>query len=387
MNTDTRPTPRSRRRSLPGLSALLAATLILVACSPTPAAPPATTASPAAPAATAPATAAPATAASADKGPLVFVSWGGSYQDCLREAYLTPWSQKTGIEVIDTGPTDYGKFKAMVESGNVEWDVVDVDADFTIDAQKQGLLEELDYSVIDSNGFIQPERTVTPYGAPVLFWSKVLVYNTKTFTGEQPKTWADLWDLKRFPGKRAFWRNVGSGSALEAALLADGVPADQLYPLDVDRALKKLDEIKSEILWYDTGAQQMAFWENGEAVLGMGWDGRVYDLIEKGAPMGIELNNAFLAWDHLVIPTGSKHKDLAMQLIAYATTPEAQAKFSECIVYSPTRAKAFDFVSPERAKLLTTAPEHVEQAIAVDYEWWATNRQSVTEQFEAWLLK
>ena len=64
-----------------------------------------------------------------------FVSWGGSTQDAQTEAWALPFTGKTGIKVIQDGPTDYGKLKAMVESGNVQWDIVDVEADFALYAQ------------------------------------------------------------------------------------------------------------------------------------------------------------------------------------------------------------------------------------------------------------
>ena len=157
-----------------------------------------------------------------------FVSWGGSTQDAQKQAWADPFSKASGITVVQDGPTDYGKLKAMVESGNVQWDVVDVEADFALRAAAEGLLEPLDFKVIERDK-IDP-RFVSDHGVGSFFFSFVLGYNEGKLGAGKPQDWSALFDTKTWPGKRALYKWPSPG-VLELALLADGVAADKLYPL------------------------------------------------------------------------------------------------------------------------------------------------------------
>ncbi|CAI3799970.1 hypothetical protein DBADOPDK_02425 [Pseudomonas sp. MM223] len=217
---------------------------------------------------------------------LNFVSWGGTTQDAQKEAWAVPFTKATDIKVVQDGPTDYGKLKAMVESGNVQWDVVDVEADFALRAASEGLLEPLDFNQINRDK-IDP-RFVSDHGVGSFFFSFVLGYNEGKLGANKPVDWTALFDTKTYPGKRALYKWPSPG-VLELALLADGVAPDKLYPLDLDRAFKKLDTIKKDIVWWGGGAQSQQLLASGEASLGQFWNGRVYALQQDGAPVGVSL--------------------------------------------------------------------------------------------------
>jgi spermidine/putrescine-binding protein len=151
---------------------------------------------------------------------LNFVSWGGTTQDAQKAAWADPFSKATGIKVVQDGPTDYGKLKAMVESGNVQWDVVDVEADFALRAASEGLLEPLDFNQIKRDK-IDP-RFVSDHGVGSFFFSFVLGYNEGKLGANKPVDWSALFDTKTYPGKRALYKWPSPG-VLELALLADGV--------------------------------------------------------------------------------------------------------------------------------------------------------------------
>ena len=163
-------------------------------------------------------------AASAQAEEMVFTSWGGTTQDAQKQAWAEPFTQATGIAVLQDGPTDYGKLKAMVEAA-MSWDVVDVEHDFAIKAAADGLLEPLDFQAIDKST-IDP-RFVTDHAVGSFYYSFVLAYNQDAGRGGPP-TWADLFDLEKFPDKRTFYKWSAPG-AIEIALLADGVAPDKLY--------------------------------------------------------------------------------------------------------------------------------------------------------------
>lgn len=141
-------------------------------------------------------------AAQADQ--MVFTSWGGTTQDAQTEAWATPFTEKTGTTVVQDGPTDYGKIKAMVDAKAVTWDVVDTEFDWALQAGKAGLLEPLDFTVIDKSK-LDP-RFVSDYAVGSFYYSFVLGWNPANFTGDQPKTMADLFDTAKFPGKRTFYK-------------------------------------------------------------------------------------------------------------------------------------------------------------------------------------
>jgi putative spermidine/putrescine transport system substrate-binding protein len=216
---------------------------------------------------------------------LTFVSWGGSTQNAQENAWTAPFTQETGIQVLSAGPTNYNVFRAMVQSGDVTWDVVDVEADFALRAGREGLLEPLDLRQI-AQGDIDP-RFVTVYGVGSFYFSFVLGYNTAQLA-QAPEGWAALFDTVKYPGKRSLYKWPSPG-VLEMALLADGVAPDSLYPLDLDRAFRKLDTIKQDILWWGSGDESQALLSSGQANLGMFWNGRVHALKQGGRDSGHQL--------------------------------------------------------------------------------------------------
>ena len=302
------------------------------------------------------------TAVAADS--MNFVSWGGSTQDAQKQAWAEPFSEASGIRVVQDGPTDYGKLKAMVESGNVQWDVVDVEADFALRAASEGLLEPLDFSVIQRET-IDP-RFVSDHGVGSFYFSFVLGYNQGKVGGNTPQDWTALFDTSTYPGKRALYKWASPG-VLELALLADGVAADKLYPLDLARAFKKLDTIKQDIVWWGGGAQSQQLLASGEASLGQFWNGRIYALQQDGAPVGVSWKQNLVMADFLVIPKGAKNKDAAMKFLANASSAKGQADFANLTAYAPVNVGSVEMLNADLAPNLPTA--HVKDQVNLDYAY------------------
>lgn len=318
-------------------------------------------------------------------GRIVYATWGGSWEEAMRKAWFEPFTQKTGIEVVTVQGPDYGKIQAMVEAGKTEWDVAEVNPDFVRGVGKN-LVEPIDWSVLGNKDDVLNPEIISDLAAPQVAWAMVLTYNTNAFpTGQHPTTWAEVWDVQRFPGKRAFGTEA-SGGIIECALLADGVEPDALYPCDVDRALRSLDRIRDYIIWYETGAQQVQYWKDQQAVLGLGWDGRVLVAMEEGAPVAIEYNQSQLTWSEMIIPKGAPNKDLAMEFLAYTFTPEAQAAIAMAMPYGPLNRRAYALIPPDRARLLSGGPQMEGKYIVRNELWWAENLEWVTEKFNAWRL-
>jgi putative spermidine/putrescine transport system substrate-binding protein len=318
----------------------------------------------------------PATAAD-----LVFSSWGGTTQDAQKAAWADKFTEKTGINVLQDGPTDYGKLKAMVEANAVTWDVVDVEGDYAAQAGKKGLLEKLDFSVIDKSK-LDP-RFVTEYSVGSFYYSFVIGCN-KDVVDACPKTWADLFDTEKFPGKRAFYKWSAPG-VIEAALLADGVPADKLYPLDLDRAFKKLDTIKGDIIWWSGGAQSQQLLASAEAPFGSLWNGRMTALAQTGISVETSWEQNITAADSLVVPKGAKNKEAAMQFIALATSAQAQAELANLTGYAPINLDSPELMNAELAKTLPDA--QTASQVNADMNYWAENRDAIGERWYAWQAK
>ncbi|WP_259105000.1 ABC transporter substrate-binding protein [Pseudomonas sp. JUb42] len=311
-----------------------------------------------------------------------FVSWGGSTQDAQKEAWANVFSKSSGITVVQDGPTDYGKLKAMVESGNVQWDVVDVEADFALRAAKEGLLEPLDFNTIDRTK-IDP-RFVSDHGVGSFFFSFVLGYNKDKLKGQEPETWSTLFDTKTYPGKRALYKWASPG-VLELALLADGVTPDKLYPLDLDRAFKKLDTIKKDIVWWGGGAQSQQLLASGEASLGMFWNGRIYALQQDAAPVGVSWKQNLVMADMLVVPKGSKNKAAAMKFLANSSSDKGQADFSNLTAYAPVNVDSVKRLDSSLASNLPTA--HVADQVTLNFAYWADHGSEIATRWNEWLVK
>jgi putative spermidine/putrescine transport system substrate-binding protein len=318
---------------------------------------------------------------------LVVVSYGGAYQDAQRKAYFETFAKKYNVRVREeTWTGDLARLKAMVDSKNVTWDVVDVEAYMVLRGAQQNLYERIDYTQVPKDELL-PEA-IHDYGVVAVFWSTVLTYNTQHFTGGKPHPigWADFWNVQKYPEPRALRKDpVGN---LEFALLADGVPKGQLYPLDVDRAFASLDKIKNHVkVWWDAGEQPVQLVSSSEVLLSTAWNGRVYSGAKEGKPVAFDWEGGLVSSDWWVIPRGAQNKDLAQQFVAFASSADAQAELPKYIPYGPPNKKAIELIPPDILKDLPTAPENLSKQVIINNQWWEQNQAAVLERWNKWLLK
>jgi putative spermidine/putrescine transport system substrate-binding protein len=314
---------------------------------------------------------------------VVFASWGGAYQEAEKVSYCDPFAKATGARVVQDGPMNNAKFRAMIEGGAPDWDVADITIDFLYAGVGDNLFEKIDTGIVDVSRI--DKRFVHEYGVGCIVWSYNLAHNTKALAGKDtPKTWADLFDLKRFPGKRTL--NDNPVASMEAALLADGVTPDKLYPLDVDRALKKLATIKSQTIFWATNSQSQQLFIDGEVSLGLILNGRAYDAAKKGAPIAVSWEQNIQSVDYLVVPRGSKNREAAMHLINTMTVAENQAKLANMIAYAPTNPAAFPAIDPAISPWLSTEPSNIEKGFVINAEYWRDNLKKNQERWTAWKL-
>lgn len=324
-----------------------------------------------------------------DAKSLTVTMWGGSAQKAHVASYFTPWAKENGATIKQDSPTDYAKIKAQVEAGKVSWGVTEVEPNFANTACADGLLEKLPQTVIDAaKAAGVSDSQVGECAIPNLQYAFNIAYNTDTFKSGHPTTWAEFFDTTKFPGKRGFWK-YATGGIFEAALLADGVPADQLYPLDLDRAFKKLDTIKKDIVFYDTGDQQAQLVASGEAPLVQAWNGRIYQAAKAGEPVANEWGENLVSYDQVVIPKGYKNAKLGTDWMTwFLNNPQAQANDATASAYAPPSPKALALVPEAVRKELPGYPANAAKSAGViDYAYWAKNYDKVTERFNSWIAQ
>lgn len=311
---------------------------------------------------------------------LVIVDFGGASSEAHAETKYKPFEEEYGVEVVVESPVDYGKLNAMMESGDVQVDVITADTDIALKMADEGKLEKLDYDVIDKSS-IDP-NVVTDYTIGNYLSATTISYNDEV-TDDVPADWEEFWNTDEFPGSRSIWKYPLT--TLEIALLADGVEGDDMYPLDVDRAFESLDSIKGDVkTWWTAGAQPAELLASKDIDYAAAWNGRILGAQDDGAPLEVEYNEAVVMTDSYIIPKGAPNAELAQKYIAFASEAEPQAEFAKLMNYAPTNEDAYDLLSDEE-KILLGAEET--NNVYIDYAWWAENFDEVNDRFNKWLLE
>lgn len=312
---------------------------------------------------------------------IVVASFGGALQDAQRQAIFTRFTELTGCEVKEDA-SDTAKLKAMVESGAVEWDVMETGIEVIKSLSEQELIEPIDYNIVDRTGL--SDEVAIEYTVGAFYWSTLLAYNTELLT-TAPASWADFWNTSAFEGNRSL--NNSPTANLEFALMADGVAKESVYPIDADRAYASLDKIRDAIsVWWEQGAQPPQLLSDKEVSMASSWSGRIYAAQQEGAKIAPVWNQGVVTFDTWVVPKGTANKDVAMDFINFATRAEPAADLANIIPYGPINEGAFQFLSEERKQLLPSEPTFKSQQLVSDYSWWWDNYDEQDERFAEWIL-
>jgi putative spermidine/putrescine transport system substrate-binding protein len=322
---------------------------------------------------------------------LTVVSWGGAYQDSVRKAFFEPFMKESGAKVVEEEFNgELAKQRAMVESGNVTWDVVENDSQTSLAGCADGTLEPIDWSKLglDRSKFIGADASECV--VPSILYGTVVAYDT-TKLKDKPTSIADLFDLAKFPGKRGLQKNPFVN--LEWALVGDGVDIKDVYtvlatPEGVDRAFKKLDTIKSQVVWWEAGAQPPQLLADGQVVMTSAWNGRIDTAIKKDKkPFAILWDHQGLDWQGWTILKGSKKSDAAYKFIAFAAQPKRQADQTNYIAYGPGNKDAIPNTNPDIVKDLPTNPDNMKTGFIIDAKFWGDHGDELRERFNTWLSK
>jgi len=316
---------------------------------------------------------------------ITFASWGGSFQDAERKAFLEPAAAALGITIKEDTLNGLADVRAQVQSGSPQWDIAELGSNSCAQAIKEGIVEPLDFSVINTDGI--DEAVIGSHWIGIIYYATVMGWNTETYGSNPPKDWADFFNTDKFPGDRAMYAKPYYN--LETALLADGVPVDKLYPLDVERGFKLLEGIKPHVsVWWKSGAQSAQLAKDGEVDMLNVWNGRIGNAMKDGAKADYTFNQALLDYDCLVVPKGAKNVELAMKAINEFLKPENQAELPFHIDYGPVNSKAYDVpnkITPEMAKKLPSAPENASRSVVFSATWWVGRMNELQERFDLFI--
>ena len=342
--------------------------------------------------------------AAAQEQSLTLVSWGGAYTRACVNGYIERFEQVTGIDVkIEDYNGGLAQIRAQVDVGNVYWDVVDMELPDMVRGCDEGLLAPIDIDEMapgaDGTPAADdlPEDGITECGPTNIYYSTVVVYNDGRIGATKPTTIADFFDLEKFPGRRGMRRSPLAN--LEFALMADGVPLDQVYAtLDteagVGRAFRKLDTIKDRIVWWEAGAQPPQMLADGEVVMTTAYNGRIFNAQNlEGQPFVIVWDGQVLDTGGVVIVEGTRNLEAAKMFVRFANTARAMAGVGRYISYSPTRQSAMPLISThaetgiDMSPHMPTNPENAARALHNDWEWWSDNGEEMNERFSTWLAR
>ncbi len=333
---------------------------------------------------------------------LTIVSWGGGYTKSQVEAYHKPYIAKTGITI---NSEDYSgglaEVKAQVEAGNVTWDLVDVELSDAVRGCDEGLFEAIDPSILPAapdgtsatDDFI--DGAINECAVASIVWSTIMSYDKTKFPDGGPQSMADFFDTAKFAGKRGIRKSPKA--ILEMALMADGVAAGDVYstldtPAGIDRAFAKLDTIKSEVVWWEAGAQPPQMLADGEVSMTTAYNGRIFGAqVSENKPFEIVWDGQIMDLDLWAIPKGAPNVAGALDFIAYSTDTKRLADQAKYISYGPARKSSSALIGQhaetgvDMLPHMPTAPANLQNALLNDFAWWADHQDEMNERFASWL--
>jgi len=312
---------------------------------------------------------------------LTVVSWGGNYRQGVEEAIAKPFEKEFGVHVTLVDTPDLAKVKAQVMTNNVQWDVFDAPGSMAFTGAKNGYWEALDPALFNASDLIAP---VGPQMVPFYGFTGGVCWDSKRFPdGKHPQTFADYFDFKRFPGQRTL-RNRAF-ETMEIALLADGVPPEKVYPLDVDRAFRALDRIKPHIAnWVEQTPQTVTLVQTGQVDFSYTYATRVKAAQEANQPIDFSFKQTLTGLEYLVVLKNAPNRNNAMKFLQFALRPDRQAALMNLHGNTPASRSARPMMDPAVRKWLSD-PNNKSNLLIND-AYWGDHFDELTLRFKEWAL-
>ena len=323
---------------------------------------------------------------------LTLVNFGGQAGYAMMQSGVRPWMSNTGkhVEMVNYGG-GIAEIRSQVQQDNVTWDVVDMEYSDLIQACEAGLLEKIDHSTLSAGSDGKGVKddfvgdSLHECGVGNIIWATVYAYNNAKYPGKKPSTIADFFDTGKFPGKRGLRRDPRG--ALEWALMADGVPYGDVYKIlgtdaGIERAFAKLNDIKSDLVWWTGGQEPVALLKGNKVAMTAAWNGRLEKQVIQDKSVTIVWEGQLWEIEFYAIPKGTRNLENALDYLKLVTSTEGLANQAKYIAYGPVRRSSHALVSAERKPHLPTS--HMDEGLRYNSRWWADNLGPIMKRFDAW---
>lgn len=317
-----------------------------------------------------------------------FVSFGGALQEAQRTAFLRPFASSSANKMLEkTWDGGIDKIRMRSRIGSQDWDLVQVEGEDFVLGSGEGLFEKIDWDSLGGKDKFIPQA-VSDFGVGAIMYSIVMSYDRSKFAAA-PKSWADFFDLRKFPGKRALRKTAKT--TLEIALMADGVHPEDVYkvlatPQGQSRAFRKLDEIKPYIVWWESGAKPVELLQSGKIALAAAYNGRIASAQAGGADqLGIQWGQNLFLMDWYVIMKNAKNQAVAKQFLSYINQPEVQGKLPALIPYGVPRIDVMRLFNSDAHRNLPTHPNNLQNALKIDDKFWVDNGARLERAFSIYV--
>ncbi|MGP6170084.1 extracellular solute-binding protein [Microbacterium sp. A204] len=311
-------------------------------------------------------------------GQIIWADYGGPTNESRQVAYFEGFFDETDVEVVSVSIED-AVYYGMLEGEDGDYDVLQVDMRDVVNYADS--VQEIPKA---AQGDLIAEE-FRPYILGGFYVGLAQGWLTETFDDGGPTNWADLFDTEKYPGKRAWPGAPGSFDAsFEIALLADGVAPEDLYPLDLDRATKKLDSIRDDMVFYQSYPEVQQLLSSGSAAIAVSVTGQFTALQNAGLDVTVQWNEAFGTLNGFVIPEKAGNPDAVAALGEWLNVPENQAVFTERTLYGPVNPAVFDLLSDDVKTHVVNAPEH-DNMLEWDDNWRGKNSQLLMDTYGEWL--
>ncbi len=273
----------------------------------------------------------------------------------------------------------------MMKAGHYQYDLGGTLSGFEYPlGVEAGLYAKLPGNFWDATSATMENRGTSEYGAWSTSFSQVMAYNTDALPASFGENgWADFWDVEKYPGKRSLKSDPRS---LVFALMADGVKREDLYPLDYDRAFRKLDELKPHVLfWWKAGDQPIQGILNKEVVASSAFNGRVWSPSRDGKPIAMNWNENLFQFGWNIVLKDAPNQRNAVALLHFMQRADRQAEQAKATAYTGANLAALKELSEEAAQALAVA--HVDQSIPYDVVWWADNVKEASKRWNEWIAQ
>jgi putative spermidine/putrescine transport system substrate-binding protein len=320
---------------------------------------------------------------------LTIVTRGAASGEPMRKVFVQPFVAATSIQVLQEiwdGGID--ALESHLKAPENEWDVIELRGDELVAACADGLLEKLDFSAIGGKDHYLAQG-VTDCGVGAVAVNVLLAWDRDKFSATP--TWADFWDIAKYPGKRGLFR--GPRGNLEIALIADGVAPGDVYKVlataeGVDRAFRKLDQLKPYLVWWQTGEDAERILSSGDVLMTSAPSDRISVAARAGPRnFGMQWTASLSEVKSWAIVKGSPNLRQAIQFLYFAGTSAIEARLLDVAGTSGLAKGTNDLLPPELAAISPTSPANLGAAVRFDGGFWRDNLAKLGPRFDAWLAQ